>query len=63
MVIYNKTFSFKTDEYQSLKLDKIKKKSKFIRDAINEKMEREKPILVKKTTFKDLQDSFNFLYK
>lgn len=63
MVIYNKTVSFKTDEYQSLKLDKIKKKSKFIRDAINEKMEREKPILVKKTSFKDLQDSFFFLYK
>lgn len=61
MILYNKTKTFKTDEYQIQLLSKIKNKSKFIREAINEKFERDKPIAVKKTTLKQLNDSFKFL--
>jgi len=67
MKIYNKLYSFKTDEEMSLFLDSLNKKSNFIRVAIMEKMEREnlkiKKDKRKKATINDLKESLNNVFK
>jgi len=65
MKIYDKIQSFTTDEVQKKKLDYLQKNkinvSKFIRDAINEKLSKENIVLKeKKYTIEDLKKSMNF---
>jgi len=62
MRIYNKTQTFTTDDFQKNQLEQLRKNkvnvSKFIRDAINEKLE----VRIdkrKKYTFNDLKESLN----
>ena len=62
MKIYDKIQSFTTDEVQKKKLDYLRKNkvnvSKFIRDAVNEKMAKENIVLKdKKYTIEDLKNS------
>jgi post-segregation antitoxin (ccd killing protein) len=63
MKIYNKIQTFKTDDFQKQQLEQLRNNkvnvSKFIRDAINEKLE----VRIdkrKKYTFNDLKESLNF---
>jgi post-segregation antitoxin (ccd killing protein) len=62
MKIYNKIQTFKTDDFQKQQLEQLRNNkvnvSKFIRDAINEKLE----VRIdkrKKHTFNDLKESLN----
>lgn len=61
MEIYNKLHSFKTDEEMDLFLKSLNKKSKFIRLAILEKIERDNIVIKKdkrkKAILSDLKKS------
>jgi post-segregation antitoxin (ccd killing protein) len=65
MKIYDKIQTFTTDDFQKQKLNQLRKNkvnvSKFIRDAINEKLAKEtiKKDCRKKYTMQDLKDSLN----
>jgi len=65
MKIYNKIQTFTTDDFQKNQLNQLRKNkvnvSKFIRDAVNEKLEKEtiKKDCRKKYTMQDLKDSLN----
>ena len=67
MIIYNKIQTFKCDEEMYKFLQILPKKSNFIRDAIFEKMQKEKLIPKKdnrkKATLQDLQRSLNEVFK
>jgi post-segregation antitoxin (ccd killing protein) len=64
MKIYDKIQTFTTDDFQKNQLNQLRKNkvnvSKFIRDAINEKLAKEtiKKDYRKKYTMQDLKDSF-----
>lgn len=66
MKIYDKIQTFTTDDFQKKQLDLLRKNkvnvSKFIRDAVNEKLAKEtisKEDKRKKYTMQDLKDSLN----
>jgi post-segregation antitoxin (ccd killing protein) len=66
MKLYDKIQTFTTDDFQKQKLNQLRKNkvnvSKFIRDAINEKLARENILIQdkrKKYTMQDLKDSLN----
>ena len=65
MKLYDKIQTFTTDDFQKNQLNNLRKNkvnvSKFIRDAINEKLAREtiKKDCRKKYTMQDLKDSLN----
>ena len=66
MIRYDKIQSFKCDEELDKFLKSLSKKSNFIRDAIIEKIEREKLLKKdkrKKATLEDLKRSFNLFEK
>ncbi len=65
MKLYDKIQTFTTDDFQKQQLNQLRKNkvnvSKFIRDAINEKLAKEvllKQDKRKKYTMQDLKDSF-----
>ena len=65
MKIYDKIQTFTTDDFQKQQLDLLRKNkenvSKFVRDAVNEKLAKEsilKQDKRKKYTMQDLKDSF-----
>lgn len=65
MKIYDKIQTFTTDDFQKKQLDLLRKNkvnvSKFIRDAVNEKLAKENTLKQdkrKKYTMQDLKDSF-----
>ncbi len=65
MKLYDKIQTFTTDDFQKQQLNQLRKNkvnvSKFIRDAINEKLARETILIQdkrKKYTIQDLKDSF-----
>jgi hypothetical protein len=66
MKLYDKIQTFTTDDFQKQQLNQLRKNkvnvSKFIRDAINEKLAKEtilKQDKRKKYTMQDLKDSLN----
>ena len=66
MKLYDKIQTFTTDDFQKQQLNQLRKNkvnvSKFIRDAINEKLAKEsllKQEKRKKYTMQDLKDSLN----
>ena len=66
MKLYDKIQTFTTDDFQKNQLNQLRKNkvnvSKFIRDAINEKLAKEsllKQEKRKKYTMQDLKDSLN----
>ena len=66
MKLYDKIQTFTTDDFQKNQLNQLRKNkvnvSKFIRDAINEKLAKEtilKQDKRKKYTMQDLKDSLN----
>jgi post-segregation antitoxin (ccd killing protein) len=66
MKLYDKIQTFTTDDFQKNQLNQLRKNkvnvSKFIRDAINEKLARENILIQnkrKKYTMQDLKDSLN----
>ena len=65
MKLYDKIQTFTTDDFQKQQLNQLRKNkvnvSKFIRDAVNEKLAKEtilKQDKRKKYTMQDLKDSF-----
>jgi post-segregation antitoxin (ccd killing protein) len=66
MKLYDKIQTFTTDDFQKQQLNQLRKNkvnvSKFIRDAVNEKLAKEtilKQDKRKKYTMQDLKDSLN----
>ena len=65
MKLYDKIQKFTTDDFQKNQLNQLRKNkvnvSKFIRDAVNEKLAKEtiKKYCRKKYTMQDLKDSLN----
>ena len=65
MKLYDKIQTFTTDDFQKQQLNQLRKNkvnvSKFIRDAVNEKLAKEiiKKDCRKKYTMQDLKDSLN----